>query len=157
MPTTWPNAFDSWASTLQAAQNPKKEASKRNIKRHPSPLKLLVCVRFLACVCVLKVTHTLRSYSVCVRCMCIPALPVRVVRCEIDCLCSPAPFQYCCRRFLAPSVSPPQPGFLLPNVDLVVTHFTLLSPYQPSLACSPHPSHHFLSVRHLPALGGSFV
>lgn len=156
MAPTWPNAFDLRASTLQAAQNPKDEASKRNIKRHPSPLKLLVCVWFPAFVCVLKVTHMLQSYSVCERCMCIPALPVRVLRCEIDCLCSPAPFQYCCCGFLAPSVSPPQPGFLLPSVDLVVTHFTLLSPYQPCLAHSPHLSHHIPSVRHR-ALGGSFV
>lgn len=54
---TWPNAFDSWASTLQAEQNPKEEASKRNIKRHPSPLKLLVCVWFLACVCACAQSH----------------------------------------------------------------------------------------------------
>lgn len=120
------------AGALRVAANPKEKASKRNMKRHPaSPVKLL------AFVC------KLQSYSMCVwecvRDTCAP-LPVRVARCEIDCLCSPAPSRAGPTDSSPPSVSTlHKPGSLLPNADLAVTHFALLPLYRPLYFLPPPP------------------
>lgn len=60
MPPPWPNAFDMWAGTLWAVENPKEEAGKGKHKKTPKPCEAIsgVCVRAL------KVTHALQSYSV---------------------------------------------------------------------------------------------
>lgn len=111
------------------------------MKRHPSYVKLL-CVFALACKLVLKVTRVLHSYSVCVCVRHTSTTSSQLVRCEIDCLCSPA----LSRAAPAPTDSSPPSvsthrkfGSLLPNADLAVTHLALLPPYRPFSFLLPLP------------------